>query len=384
MSTIVRAYDRVLDRYTAQKVLKPRYLRSAKHVGRFTTEAQRTGQLEHPNIVPVHALGQTAEGDWYINMKLVQGATLQNLVEEAGDARLEPERVRTFVEILLKVCDALSFAHSRGVLHRDLKPSNIMVGAFGEVYLMDWGVAVQVDDSGATAGDDMTGTPAFMAPEQISGAPLDRRTDVFALGATLYACVAGRPPYPGPSAIQALTQAVDCAWDPLHDVLGDQVPPGIDAIVRRAMQKHPEDRYPDMAALKHDLADWLRGRWHLPTRTYPSGARVVTEGEDGDEAFIIVSGRCQAVTTVVSEDGTSERVVLGEMGPGDVFGEMAIFGQRSRTSTVVAIEPLDVQVVTRHTLTAATGLDSWVGKFITALADRFVRAEAELLVRKRG
>ncbi len=386
MSTILRAYDRVLHRFTANKVLKPRYHTSTRHIERFTTEARMTGQLEHPNIVPVHAVGQTDEGDWFINMKLVQGATLASLVEDAGDERLSPDRIGEMIEILLKVCDALSFAHSRGVLHRDLKPSNIMVGAFGEVYLMDWGVAVKLDQTqGSTAGDDMTGTPAFMAPEQISGGALDARTDVFALGATLYYCVTGQPPYPGPSAIQALSQALDCAWTPLHEVLGDQAPPGIDTILCRAMQKHPEDRYPDMGALKHDLAQWLRGRWRLPTRSYPAGAEVVVEGDHGDEAFIIVSGRCQAVTAVASGgraatgSGGMASVVLGEMGPGDVFGEMAIFGQRSRTSTVVATEPLEVQVVTRKTLSAATGLDSWVGQFITALADRFVKAESELL-----
>ncbi|MEZ4320178.1 MAG: serine/threonine-protein kinase [Myxococcota bacterium] len=372
MSTVIRAYDRLLARHTAHKVLKPRYLHSPRHIDRFTGEARMTGQLEHPNIVPVHDLGQSGEGDWFINMKLVEGATLDELVTQAGDERLDADRMSEFVQILLKVCDALSFAHSRKVVHRDLKPSNIMVGRFGEVYLMDWGVAVRLEESQSPT-DDLTGTPAFMAPEQVSGTGIDARTDVFALGATLYYCVTGRPPYPGPTAIQALTQALDCAWTPLHEVLGDRVPPGVDAILGRAMTKHPEDRYESVADLKRDLEHWLRGRWHLPTRSYAAGEAVVREGDTGDEAFLIQSGTC-----VVTKRIGGVEVELAELGPGDVFGEMAIFSQHNRTSTVTARTPLDLQVVTRQTLTAATGLDSWVGQFITVLAKRFLDAEERL------
>ncbi|MCB9675383.1 MAG: protein kinase [Alphaproteobacteria bacterium] len=371
MSVVMRAFDRILARETAHKVLKPRYLHSPRHIDRFTTEAQTTGQLEHPNIVPVHEFGQSTDGTYFINMKLVEGATLESMVEQAGDERLHPDRMGEMVQILLKVCDALSFAHSRGVVHRDLKPSNIMVGQFGEVYLMDWGVAVRVEQPGGI--DDLTGTPAFMAPEQVSGEGIDARTDVFALGATLYFCVTGQAPYPGPTAIQALTQALDCAWTPLHEVLGDRAPPGIDVILGRAMTKRPDDRYATVAEMKRDLDQWLRGRWHLPTRSYAPGEVVVQEGDAGDEAFIIVSGTC-----VVTKQIGGESVELTRMGPGDVFGEMAIFSQQNRTSTVTAVDALGVQVVTRKTLAAATGLDSWVGKFITALAQRFLDAEEKL------
>ena len=372
MSSVLRAYDRLLQRHTAHKVLKPRYLASPKHLDRFTAEARTTGQLEHPNIVPIHEFGQTSAGDYFINMKLVEGCTLAELVEQAGEDRLHPDKMSEFVQILLKVCDALAFAHNRGVVHRDLKPSNIMVGPFGEVYLMDWGIAVRV---GAPEGpaDDLSGTPAFMAPEQIMGNGIDCRTDIFATGATLYHCVTGQPPYPGPTAIQALTQALDCAWLPLHEVLGDTAPPGIDSIIGKAMSKHPEDRYASMLELKSDLEHWLRGRWRLPTRTYEAGKVVVAEGDEGVEAFLIVDGSARVTKSV---NGTERK--LAELHAGDVFGEMAIFSNNRRSSTVTASSRLEVQVVTASTLSAATGLDSWVGKFITALATRFLDAEARL------
>ncbi|MCA9571322.1 MAG: serine/threonine protein kinase, partial [Myxococcales bacterium] len=231
MSTVLRVFDRVLLRETAQKLMDPRFSGSRRHVERFMTEARVTGQLEHPNIVPVHDYGTTPDGVPFINMKLVEGDTLEDLVAEAGDGRLDPDCLAGFIRILLKICDALAFAHSKGVIHRDLNPANIMVGPFGEVYLMDWGVSTRTDGSsirldGGPDGQntDISGTPAYMAPEQIRGLPLDSRTDVFALGATLYHVVTGHPPFPGPSAIQALNQALECDWTPLDRLLGERSP----------------------------------------------------------------------------------------------------------------------------------------------------------------
>lgn len=380
MSTVLRAYDKNLLRDTAQKVLSPRYANSQRHVRRFMTEGRLTGQLEHPNIVPVHEVGQSKQGSTFINMKLVEGETLDELIATAGEKRLEPDTFAEFIQILLKVCDALSFAHSRGVVHRDLKPSNIMVGRFGEVYLMDWGVAVvQAQNSvslpsDAETADDVTGTPAFMPPEQVAGEPVGPFSDVFALGATLFFVLTGHPPYPGPGAIQALTQAFDCDWDVLQVSLDTiDPPPGIDGIVRRAMARSPDDRYPSVRDMRRDLERWLRGRWRLPSRHLGPGEVVVHEGDEGHEAFLILTGSCEASTVI---GGT--RRVLSTMGPGNVFGELSIFGDATRSSTVTAVTDVEVQVVTRAMLSAATGLDSWVGTFITALANRFLAAEKQL------
>lgn len=369
-STVHRVYDRVLERPTANKVLDRRFVGSVEHLARFANEARVTGQLEHPNIVPIHDYGTDVEGRPYINMKLVEGSTLEELVEVAGAARTRPDELASFIRIVLKICDALAFAHSRGVLHRDLNPRNIMVGRFGEVYLMDWGVSARLDDPDPP---DVSGTPAYMAPEQIRGHRLCERTDVFALGATLYFVLTGHPPYPGPTAIQALDQALHGRWTPLEDVLGPETPAGLDQLISRCMAKDPADRYPTVDAVQADLEAWLRGRWHLPTRTYASGDIVVREGEEADEAFLVLSGTCEARRVTPTSS-----TLLSAMGPGDAFGEMAIFGQVRRTSTVVATSDLEVQVVRRTNLRAAAGLDSWVGRFVSAVTTRFLDAEGRL------
>lgn len=380
MSSVLRVFDRVLFRETAQKLMDPRFAERPEYVDRFMREARVTGQLEHPNIVPVHDFGRTPDGQPFINMKLVEGDTLGELVAQAGPARLSPDHLAGFVRIVLKVCDAIAFAHSRGVVHRDLTPTNVMVGPFGEVYVMDWGVSSRLDGSAVELGPDrpersqgISGTPAYMAPEQIRGEPVDERTDVFGLGAILYEVVTGGPPYPGPTAVEALNQALEAAWPPLEEVLGLRSPTGLDMVISRAMAPAPADRYPSVQALQSDLAAWVRGRWHLPTRVYAEGDVVVQEGDSADEAYLIVGGTCEA-----RRQHRDRMHTLSRMGPGDAFGEMAIFGEVRRTSTVVATSELRVQVVNRSNLTAAAGLDSWVGQFVGAVTSRFLEAEARL------
>jgi len=186
-----RVYDPTLLRRTALKVLVQE---SPAARERFLAEAQVTGQLEHPGIVPVHEYGTDAHGQPWINMKLVSGQTLRARIVELGNARLEPENLDAFLSVLVKVCDALAYAHDRGVLHLDLKPSNVMVGGFGQVYLLDWGIAVaeQRDDDHAVEISGtwntepvLAGTPAYMAPEQFDGLNAGERTDVYALGGLL-------------------------------------------------------------------------------------------------------------------------------------------------------------------------------------------------------
>src|SRR5882672_3692948 len=199
MSTVVRAFDKELRRDVAIKVLSPELSTSGAEVERFATEARITGQLEHPYIVPVYEFGNDPREARFLCMRLVQGRTLEDSLNDAGNARLETDRLADFLQILVKVCEAVSFAHSRGVIHRDLKPSNVMISDFGQVYVLDWGVArsasgapessVHVDSGGRTAAEArsdppgaLVGTPCYMAPEQLRGLheEVDERTDVFA------------------------------------------------------------------------------------------------------------------------------------------------------------------------------------------------------------
>lgn len=139
MSTVRRIRDLSLMREVALKRLDPELNFEEDRVLRFLEEAQITGQLDHPNIVPIHELGEDEDGAFYFSMKLVEGRNLEEEIEDAGAERLAPERLVEFLEILVRVCEAVSFAHSRGVIHRYLKPANVMVGDYGQVYVMDWG-----------------------------------------------------------------------------------------------------------------------------------------------------------------------------------------------------------------------------------------------------
>ncbi len=171
MSVVYEATDARLGRNVALKVMAVE-LTSSEAAEGMRREAKTIASLEHPGIVPIHDIGELPDGRVFYAMKLVRGATLSEFARGRGEADL----LRTF----LRICDTLAFAHAAGVVHRDLKPENVMTGAFGEVLVMDWGVAAAVHSQGEIAG-----TRGFMAPEQFRGEPLDQRADIYALGAIL-------------------------------------------------------------------------------------------------------------------------------------------------------------------------------------------------------
>lgn len=252
MGAVYRATDRLLQRDVALKVL-PAEVDQAEFIGRLEREARVLASLEHPGIVAVHDAGSLGDGRPFYTMRLVRGYRLDEQVRQESRG----QRLRRF----LGICDAVSFAHSRGVIHRDLKPSNVMVGEFGEVLVLDWGVAkktTSADRAGSdpvskdrkaestpyretgvdpavpvnTADDVAVGTPGFMAPEQLSGnrERIDVRADVFGLGAVL------------------------------RDLLGgENVPKALRAIVVRATAPNAADRYATVDALAADVRAWLDG-----------------------------------------------------------------------------------------------------------------------------
>jgi serine/threonine-protein kinase len=316
------ARDPVIGRRVAIKVLRPELEGNEAAAVKFAEEAQITGQLEHPNIVPLYDLGEDATRP-YIVMKLIRGMSLAELVADAKGGPERPERLPRFVEIVLKLCDALSFAHNRGVIHCDLKPENVMVGDFGQVYLMDWGVAlltsarhpdapsapapptertselVDLSDhdslvrvaGSAASTSKVWGTPAYMAPEQVSARTeaIDERTDVFGLGGILHEILTGKPPndwqkLAGPGLNHALPPF------PQKSDIWPQLPPELCRITLKALSPLSEDRYPTVAALRADLEQFLRGGGWFETRGYEAGESIVTEGDPGDTAYIIERG----------------------------------------------------------------------------------------------
>jgi tRNA A-37 threonylcarbamoyl transferase component Bud32/tetratricopeptide (TPR) repeat protein len=286
MGAILRTRDRKISRTVAMKVMQ-RGAASPQDVLRFIDEARITGRLEHPNIVPVHEVGVNGRGEVFYTMKFVKGTTLKQVLDAiaAGDAATrERYPLAALVTVFQKVCDAVAFAHSRGVIHRDLKPENVMLGDYGEVLLMDWGLAKVLgqpehhhacvppsspahslitsarddsDGSGTQVGT-VLGTPRYMAPEQAAGsvAQVGKRSDIYALGAILYEILALRPVVAGQSTEAILANVAAGRIEPLPET---GIPGSLAAVARKALSLRPDDRYASVPELQSEISRYQIG-----------------------------------------------------------------------------------------------------------------------------
>jgi WD40 repeat protein/serine/threonine protein kinase len=281
------ALDQDLHREVALKEIQPRHADNPISRERFLLEAEITGSLEHPGIVPVYALGHGPDGRPFYAMRFVKGDSLKHAIEDFhspdNQNRKDPGArqlaLRQLLGRFIDVCNAMQYAHSRGVLHRDLKPGNIMVGKYGETLIVDWGLAKSVgrdeitveeatlapafalSSSGQTQPGSAIGTPAYMSPEQAAGKldELKPTTDVYCLGATLYHILTGSAPFEKDEDIDAagiLARIQRGDFRAPRAVLSE-VPRALDAICLKAMALTPADRYPSAAALVDDLEHWL-------------------------------------------------------------------------------------------------------------------------------
>jgi len=304
MGAVLKAQDNNLARTVALKVMLNSAEANDQAVYSFVAEAQITGQLEHPNIVPLHDIGVAADGTIYYTMKLIEGRTLRDILKDIRDGN--PDTIQRFpisrlLTVFQKVCDGIAYAHSRRVIHRDLKPDNVMVGEFGEVLILDWGLAKvlpepgQVDteeqggefsgplpgasgvDAMATMAGQVKGTPNYMAPEQAEGrvADIDTRSDIYALGGILYCILTMQPPVTGANLDEILTRVTSgdittpSSFNdrPIENPTGKiaphcpdgAIPEALSAVAMKCLAREREQRYQTIEELQGDIAKYQGG-----------------------------------------------------------------------------------------------------------------------------
>ena len=352
MGEVRRVLDPVLNRRLAMKIIHSRLLKVAKTTSRFTEEAKIVAQLQHPNIIPIHEIGKLDDGRLFFTMKEVKGRPFSEIIAAVHAASTDyvwqPTEdgwsFRKLLHMFSKVCAATAFAHSCGVVHRDLKPENILVGKFGEVLVVDWGIAKIVSDLQKTEADSIhivassgaahqtqmgsvAGTPAYMAPEQARGQidKIDARTDVYALGAILYEILSGQCPYGGTSSQQVLNKVIlgppppirttvlsteritetieldlliefeeaneECVTNEMenHNEHGLKLPEDLINACEKSMQRNPSARYQSAEELQQAVLDWLNG-----AKKRDQALKVVEEAEQ-------IARRKQEVLSQVEE-----------------------------------------------------------------------------------
>ncbi|MDD7937119.1 protein kinase [Actinomycetospora lutea] len=247
MAEVHRAVDLELGRTVAVKLLPAEHRGDAEYGGRLRDEARAAASIHHPNVVAVHDVGFTEGGEVFVVMECVDGRTLR---QELGDRRrFAPGDAAA---ALVPVCEALAAAHERGIVHRDVNPGNVMRCDDGTVKLMDFGIARVADVEGFTGTGVVIGTAAYLSPEQVRCEPLDGRSDVYAVGCTLYEMLTGETPFRGPSSVEVASQRLRESPPPPRELVRE-LSPDLESVVLRALALEPAMRHHDARELADDL-----------------------------------------------------------------------------------------------------------------------------------
>ncbi len=286
MKSVLLVYDRELRRHVAMATMPDWRDRPAAVVNRFIMEARLTARLEHPNIVPIHDLGRDMNGTPYFTMKYLKGQTLATILrklKEGDSSMVAAYPLMRLLRTYLRICNAIAFAHSQGIIHLDLKPENVHVGEFGEVQVIDWGLARAInrpEDEGRITGANTVnnesdtshgltrdgiakGTPGFMAPEQAAGKnkEKDQRTDIYTLGCILYAILTFEKPLYGQQLKEVLRATIKGKIKAPRELENPQwpIPMALEAICLKAMERFPAKRYQSVYELRQDIIAFSSG-----------------------------------------------------------------------------------------------------------------------------
>ncbi len=403
-SSVYQAYDPFQKRQVAVKVVFPEALGDKEHGRRyrklFVTEASLAGKLSHPHIVAIYD-AVAEEGLNYIVMEYVDGSTLEQYARH--DSLLPVQRI---VEIIYKCARALEYASREGVIHRDIKPANILLAGESEsdIKISDFGAALTI--AAETTQVSGVGSPAYMSPEQVKEQQLTYQTDIFSLGVVMYQLLTGRLPFLGANNYSMIYQIIN-ADPPRPMQVRPDLPPRIDAIVMRALQKDTKARYQTWDEMAHDLAtalgadekreevfaesekfDTLReleffrqfsdvelwevlrlAMWHK----HPRDTVLIQESDIGSSFFILVSGEVKVV---------KQERLLNVLKAGECFGEMAYLGKQKfqRSASIEALSPITVIEIRAETLSKASDLcrHHFHGAFLELLVDRLAMANLRL------
>jgi serine/threonine protein kinase len=401
-SAVYQAYDPFLNRQVAVKVVLPEALGDKEHGRRyrklFITEASLAGKLSHPHIVGIYDAVADDEAS-YIVMEYVDGTTLEQYVRL--DALLPVQRI---VEISYKCARALEYASNQGVIHRDIKPANILLAGETDIKISDFGAALTL--AGETTQVSGIGSPAYMSPEQVKEQPLTHQTDIFSLGIVLYQMLTGQLPFRGGNNYNIIYQIINVDPPPPIELRPD-LPPRVDAIVMRAMQKDIERRYQTWDEFARDLATALGSQekqeqgfpesekfdtlrrleffhhftdvelWEVlrlaSWRKHSRDVVLIQEGDIGSSFFILIAGEVKVV---------KQERLLNVLKVGECFGEMAYLGKQKfqRSASVVALSDITVVEIRAETLSRASELcrHHFHGAFLELLVDRLGMANLRL------
>jgi len=379
MALVHLAFDRLMQRTVAMKTLRGDLAHDERNRRRFIEEARLTGRLGHPNIVPVYGINKTGT-EVSFTMKPLEGAPFSRSIERFRAAPTDA-RLHELMSDYLKVCDAVAFAHDHGVIHCDLKPENIFVGAHGQVYVVDWGVALVLGrEEGRPQGQEprdathgFGGTLGFMAPEQLQSdvAAIGPATDVYGLGGVLCMILTGKPPRSKvSSSFTDLTETL--AIDERNAL--PTVPPELFRIAQKALHPEPSKRYASVEELKREVESFMAGGGWFATRRYRAGDVILRENEAGAEAFIIAEGVCDVFRAVTG--GARRRI--RSMGAGETFGELSLLTGKPRSATVVAQTDVILRRITQQALDRELERNPVLASFMSAVASRFSELESKL------
>ncbi|MCQ3939393.1 MAG: hypothetical protein DPW18_20470 [Chloroflexi bacterium] len=317
MSAVYKATDPNLKRVVAIKMIHTHLSSNPDFVKRFEEEAAAVAQLRHPGIIQVHDFNRDSDV-YYMVLEFVPGETIQAHLKRLNDAgrKLSPKQA---MEYMANICDAVDYAHQRGMIHRDIKPANIMINILGQAILMDFGIAKIVGSQRHTATGAVVGTAMYMSPEQIKGEQPDRRTDIYSLGVTLFEMVSGRPPFEAESAMTLMMMHIN---DPVPNVreLNPDVPEALVTVINKALAKDPNQRYQTAAqmaaALRNGLAQLgVAGTGPAPAATMMDESPVTHanlkatayEPQIGGKGTVVESGPLPASKGTVVESAPLPR-----------------------------------------------------------------------------